>query len=161
MVRHFSLIAQNLIADLIDWYSMPRDSARRSIRWSRCRYLGYGCNFVLYGTNRNMRWHNKARYQVYSTQKVVGSQPWDGRSSEEMIDKIFNEGIVIPDWISEECANLIVSMLRVREKDRIKIEEMKRHPWVVQDYNGPPDSYLPDHTPVRSNYSCLCGMLQI
>jgi len=87
--------------------------------------------------------------------KVVGSQPWDGRSSEEIIEKIFNEGIVIPDWISEDCANLIISMLRVREKDRIKIEEMKKHPWVLQDYGEPPQSYLPDQNPVRVLALCF------
>lgn len=79
---------------------------------------------------------------------VVGSQPWDGKSSDELLDQIFTEGLVLPEWISEECADLIIKMLRVKEKDRITIAEMKLHPWVVADYNSPPPCYLPEQNPV-------------
>jgi serine/threonine protein kinase len=79
---------------------------------------------------------------------VVGSQPWDGASSDELIEQIFTEGLVIPEWVSEECADLIIKMLRVKEKDRITLCDMKLHPWVMQDYNTPPPCYLPDQNPV-------------
>jgi hypothetical protein len=79
---------------------------------------------------------------------VVGSQPWDGKSSDELLDQIFTEGLVLPEWISEECADLIIKMLRVKEKDRITIAEMKQHPWVMADYNSPPPCYLPEQNPV-------------
>lgn len=79
---------------------------------------------------------------------VVGSQPWDGKSSDELLDQIFTEGLVLPEWISEECADLIIKMLRVKEKDRITLAEMKLHPWVTADYNSPPPCYLPEQNPV-------------
>lgn len=76
---------------------------------------------------------------------VTGSQPWSASSSEEILDQILTKGLVIPSWVSDDCADLIVRMLRLKEKDRITIEEMKKHPWIMKDYTTIPESHLPSY----------------
>lgn len=80
---------------------------------------------------------------------VTGSQPWSASSSEDMLDVILNHGLQIPDWLSQECTDLIVKMLRLREKHRITIASMKTHPWVMKGYSSPPQSYLPSYDGVQ------------
>eukprot|EP01128_Nolandella_sp_AFSM9_P006758 TRINITY_DN354_c0_g1_i2.p1 TRINITY_DN354_c0_g1~~TRINITY_DN354_c0_g1_i2.p1 ORF type:complete len:614 (-),score=137.51 TRINITY_DN354_c0_g1_i2:935-2776(-) len=80
---------------------------------------------------------------------VVGRQPWDGANAEELIHGILEEGLEVPQGISDECVNLILSMLRVSEEDRITISRIRYHPWIVEGYDGaPPESYLPKMDPV-------------
>lgn len=80
---------------------------------------------------------------------VTGSQPWSASTSEEILDQILTKGLVIPSWVSDDCADLIVRMLRLKEKDRITIEEMKKHPWIMKDYTTIPDSHLPSYDGVK------------
>lgn len=80
---------------------------------------------------------------------VTGSQPWSASSSEDILDMILLQGLQIPAWLSADCTDLIVKMLRLKEKDRITIAEMKKHPWVMKDYTSPPPSYLPSYHGVQ------------
>jgi len=80
---------------------------------------------------------------------VVGRQPWDGANAEELISAILDEGLEIPDSISDDCVNLILAMLRVKEDDRIPISQMRHHRWIMVGYDHPPPSYLPTVAPVE------------
>jgi len=76
---------------------------------------------------------------------VVGRQPWDAETAEQMYDKILSEGIEIPDWVSDDCVDIILKMLRVNEADRIPLSDMKTHPFVMKGYSHPPKCVLPSH----------------
>jgi len=69
---------------------------------------------------------------------VVGRQPWDGRTAEEIINAIANQGLSIPTNISDDCVDLIVSMLRVKEEQRIPISDIRKHPWMNKGYENEP-----------------------
>lgn len=79
---------------------------------------------------------------------VTGSQPWSAPTSEDILQQIMLEGLQIPAWLTPECTDLIVQMLRLKEKDRITLAEMRKHPWVLKDYAEPPPTHLPDVSPV-------------
>jgi len=93
---------------------------------------------------------------------VVGRQPWDGANAEELIHGILEEGLEVPEGITDgnftiflrycidlhltflrlDCVNLVLSMLRVNEEDRISIAEMRYHPWVCSPLHLFPPSLL-------------------
>eukprot|EP01127_Copromyxa_protea_P001464 TRINITY_DN11448_c0_g1_i1.p1 TRINITY_DN11448_c0_g1~~TRINITY_DN11448_c0_g1_i1.p1 ORF type:complete len:650 (+),score=91.75 TRINITY_DN11448_c0_g1_i1:174-1952(+) len=79
---------------------------------------------------------------------VVGRQPWDGSSADELMRAILEDGLEIPEGISDDCVHFILSMLRVKESDRIPIAEMRYHPWVIEGYGTPPPSFLPPVAPI-------------
>jgi len=79
---------------------------------------------------------------------VTGSQPWSAPTSEDILQQIMLEGLQIPAWLTPECTDLIVQMLRLKEKDRITLADMRRHPWVMKDHAEPPPSWLPEVSPI-------------
>lgn len=79
---------------------------------------------------------------------VTGSQPWSAPTSEDILQQIMLEGLQIPAWLTPECTDLIVQMLRLKEKDRITLAEMRKHPWVMKDQTEPPNTHLPEVSPV-------------
>ena len=38
-----------------------------------------------------------------------------------------------PDYFSRECKDLIAKLIKRSPKDRISIQEVKRHPWIVNN----------------------------
>lgn len=80
---------------------------------------------------------------------VTGSQPWSAKSSEDILDQILCHGIHIPSWISKECSDLIQKMLRLQEKERITISEIRYHPWIIGEYKEPPKSLLPHYGAIQ------------
>jgi hypothetical protein len=46
------------------------------------------------------------------------------------------------------CVNLILSMLRVNEADRISLSKMRFHPWINEGFDEPPRCYLAVPQPV-------------
>lgn len=91
---------------------------------------------------------------------VTGCQPWRGKTSKDILNQIIHKDIQLPSWISSECSNLILNMLQLKEKDRITIEEMRRHPWVMKDYDEPPPSYLPTYNGVYFVYEDVIKQLE-
>eukprot|EP01120_Amphizonella_sp_Union-15-10_P016517 TRINITY_DN874_c0_g1_i1.p1 TRINITY_DN874_c0_g1~~TRINITY_DN874_c0_g1_i1.p1 ORF type:complete len:455 (+),score=68.84 TRINITY_DN874_c0_g1_i1:288-1652(+) len=93
---------------------------------------------------------------------VVGRQPWDADSAQNMVDKIMTEGIEIPEWVSDDCVDLILKMLRVNESDRIPLSEMKKHPFVMEGYDEPPTCYIPRQASVTQvDESVIKQLVQI
>lgn len=79
---------------------------------------------------------------------VTGCQPWKGKSSKDILDQIIYRGLQMPTWLSKDCSDLILQMLKLKEKDRITISDMKKHPWVMKEYDEPPLSFLPSYNSV-------------
>lgn len=80
---------------------------------------------------------------------VTGSQPWSASSSEDILNQILVSGLQIPAWLSSDCSDLIIKMLKLKEKDRITLAQMRTHPWVLKDYNEAPPSFLPEYGSVE------------
>lgn len=92
---------------------------------------------------------------------VVGRQPWDGANAEELISSILEDGLEIPENISDECVNLILAMLRVKEDDRIPLSAMRHHPWIMEGYLEPPESFLPKFEPISKIDQSILDQMQL
>jgi len=73
---------------------------------------------------------------------VVGRQPWDGCSANEILFKIQEDGITVPNNVSDPCIDLIVKMLRISELDRIPIPEIIEHEWINISYDEKIPSFV-------------------
>lgn len=62
---------------------------------------------------------------------VVGYFPFVG-SQEELRKNIVHSRPKFPKEVSRECKDLIKRMLAKDAKDRITLEELKRHPWFLK-----------------------------
>ncbi|ORY06790.1 Pkinase-domain-containing protein [Neocallimastix californiae] len=61
---------------------------------------------------------------------VCGTLPFDDETDEIIHQKILNLKYEIPDFISEECKDLITRILKIEPSERITIEEILNHKWM-------------------------------
>jgi len=86
---------------------------------------------------------------------VVGRQPWDAENAQGLIKSILEDGLEVPSGLSEACVDLLLQLLRVSEYDRIPIAKIRTHPWIMEDYDEPPPSYLPLSEPIKEIDECI------
>ena len=62
---------------------------------------------------------------------LTGELPWTAYSTFELVKKITKQPIQFPEYISKECQNLIMSMLKLDEAERIDWKEILKHPAIA------------------------------
>jgi len=72
---------------------------------------------------------------------VCGYLPFEDPKTNVLYKKILNADYSIPDFVSEECKDLIQSILNTDPVKRYTVEEIKAHSWYkqiknVKDYSG-------------------------
>jgi serine/threonine protein kinase len=64
---------------------------------------------------------------------LVGVPPYYNPDQEELYERIKSAPLIIPNFISRECENLMKSLLKRNPHDRIGayrgVDEIKEHPW--------------------------------
>ena len=64
----------------------------------------------------------------------AGEPPFTARTNCEIIQKIKNFKMKdYPDYFSEECKDLIGKLIKRSPKERISIQEVKKHPWIINN----------------------------
>jgi len=87
---------------------------------------------------------------------VIGKQPWEGKTPQELMTAIQEKGLILPNSLSEDCVDLIVKMLKIKEGDRIPISEIRNHPWILKGYDEPPQSFIPEPIQItKIDYSII------
>jgi serine/threonine protein kinase len=71
-----------------------------------------------------------------------GQQPFDADSPIEMMKKI-QHGLTFHHDTSKDVRDLITKMMAVDPKKRITMDDLRKHPWILKDFSGPPRSYIP------------------
>ncbi|ORX75631.1 Pkinase-domain-containing protein [Anaeromyces robustus] len=61
---------------------------------------------------------------------VCGTLPFDDETDTVIHQKILNLKYEIPDFISDECKDLITRILKIEPSERITIEEILNHKWL-------------------------------
>ncbi|CAK9821339.1 Aurora kinase A [Anthophora retusa] len=69
---------------------------------------------------------------------LVGSPPFLAKTYEETYMKIKKAQYQFPDFVSEGARNLISKLLTVESDKRLPLEDVLRHPWVVQNRTTEP-----------------------
>lgn len=62
---------------------------------------------------------------------VTGDNPWTVSNTTKMIQQILIGDYTVPDYLSEDCKNLITSMLIVNPSERISVQQILEHPWLL------------------------------
>jgi len=90
---------------------------------------------------------------------VCGYLPFDGNSYLELFTKILTCNYTMPDDLSSECKDLISKMLVVDPMERIKIDDIRTHAWILLDNSDPvPKEITPvnfEETPRRIDNSII------
>ena len=61
---------------------------------------------------------------------VTGEHPWTVSNPPLMIRQIIKAEYIIPPYLSNECQNLIRSLMQLRPKQRISLDKVLSHPWM-------------------------------
>lgn len=74
---------------------------------------------------------------------VTGEHPWTVSNTSLMLRQIMKANYSIPEYVSQECQDLINSLLKVKPSARLSIEKIIQHPWLKFSewalIKGPPD----------------------
>jgi serine/threonine protein kinase len=82
---------------------------------------------------------------------LVAKLPFDGKSLNDLYDRI-NSGKYVPmQNVSKEVEDLVAQMLCVNSSKRITLQQVKNHPWVNIGYHSVPSNYLPKRASVVRN----------
>lgn len=79
---------------------------------------------------------------------LCGHLPFDDDDVKELYRKISSASYVTPSYLSDQSKEIIGRMITVHPKKRATLEEIKKHPWVNEGYDGPPDNFLPPRPPL-------------
>ncbi|KDP44066.1 hypothetical protein JCGZ_05533 [Jatropha curcas] len=72
---------------------------------------------------------------------IVGKHPYIGETLQETYDKIVNDPLELPDEMNPLLKDLIERLLCKDPKQRITLDSVAKHSWVIGD-NGPIPQYL-------------------
>lgn len=62
---------------------------------------------------------------------VTGDNPWNCSNTSKMIQQILAGNYTVPDFLSEDCKDLISNMLIVNPSERISVQKILEHPWLL------------------------------
>ncbi|EJT98171.1 Pkinase-domain-containing protein [Dacryopinax primogenitus] len=82
---------------------------------------------------------------------VCGRVPFDDQSMPALHAKIKRGVVEYPNWLSQECKNLLARMLVTNPALRATLTEVLNHPWMNRSYPHPPSSHLLPREPLRAD----------
>ena len=69
---------------------------------------------------------------VLTYELIVNSPPFEEDSKDSTYKRIVSGDLKFPDTISSDAQDLIRKLLRHKAKDRISLQDVKRHPWILK-----------------------------
>lgn len=92
---------------------------------------------------------------------VCGYLPFEDPKTNVLYKKILNADYTIPEFVSEECADLIRKILNTDPNERFTLDDIKGHPWYqqiksVKDYSG---ILIGQHNPIPTDLNILENVL--
>lgn len=79
---------------------------------------------------------------------VCGRVPFDDESMPVLYQKIKAGNVEYPSFLTPDCVNLLSKMLNVNSEERITMDKIKSHPWIIKGYEEPLDNYLAPRLPI-------------
>lgn len=70
---------------------------------------------------------------------ILGKYPFLGETLQDTYDKIVNNPLLLPDDMNPLLKDLLEGLLCKDPKQRLTLEAVARHPWVIQDDGSIPD----------------------
>ncbi|CAL8073175.1 unnamed protein product [Calicophoron daubneyi] len=69
---------------------------------------------------------------------LCGCLPFDPTKPEELSQRIGKGVFTVPDSLSKSSRHLLSQLMCVDPRKRIKIDELRKHPWIVEGFMGHP-----------------------
>ncbi|KAL7266428.1 Serine/threonine-protein kinase [Rhizina undulata] len=79
---------------------------------------------------------------------VCGKVPFDDQSMPALHAKIKRGVVDYPQWLSNDCRNLLSRMLVTDPRSRASLQEILTHPWLLKGFSAQPENYLPHREPL-------------
>ncbi|KAI9814458.1 MAG: serine/threonine-protein kinase KIN2 [Pycnora praestabilis] len=80
---------------------------------------------------------------------VCGKVPFDDQSMPQLHAKIKKGVVDYPQWLTDDCKNLISRMLVTDPNKRASLHEIINHKWITKGFNAAPENYLPHREPLQ------------
>merc|ERR1711997_567182 len=75
---------------------------------------------------------------VLTYEFLVGKPPFEAESNNETYRRITKVDLRFPAYLSTEAKDLISRLLRKESSDRLTLEEVMKHPWILSHQVGKP-----------------------
>lgn len=81
---------------------------------------------------------------------LVGSPPFESKTNDETYSRIRKVDIQFPDHVSALARDFIRSLLKKKPSERMSLDNMLVHPWVVENAKKAKKSNLKQKTPIKA-----------
>lgn len=68
---------------------------------------------------------------------VTGQHPWKTENTSAMLQQIVGGRYSFPDYLSDDCKELISSMLRMQPEERLTCQQILQHRWLLLELKSP------------------------
>ncbi|EPZ32745.1 Protein kinase, catalytic domain-containing protein [Rozella allomycis CSF55] len=94
---------------------------------------------------------------------LTGTLPFDGKDLSQLYERIQSGKFKQPQENSAEARDLLQKMLNVNPFQRITMQGIKNHPWILQNYGKPPPDYMHQRPNIvkRPNLNCIAVLKNI
>lgn len=66
---------------------------------------------------------------------VTGTSPWRTENTTQMLQNIMKGKYILPEYLSPTCKDIISGMIQVQPADRLSIQKLMNHPWLMNNRN--------------------------
>ncbi|OHT02728.1 CAMK family protein kinase [Tritrichomonas foetus] len=136
-VAHRDLKPENLLLDpngrlKISDFGLSKFVGQSGIVDTPCGSPCYASPECLSGSSYDGRMSDLWSIGVILFAMVTGQLPWTKRNQAQLFNQIRHGEYTIPNYLSEDCQDLIRRLMTVDVNQRITVEEALNHPWIKQ-----------------------------
>ncbi|OUM63659.1 hypothetical protein PIROE2DRAFT_30030, partial [Piromyces sp. E2] len=123
------LLSSDFTIKLSD-FGFTREFSKSKLLDTYCGSVAYAAPEMISGKQYNGPGADIWSLGVILYTMVCGTLPFDDEVDDAIHQKILNLKYEIPDFISDDCRDLITRILKVEPSERMTIEEILNHPWM-------------------------------
>jgi serine/threonine protein kinase len=76
---------------------------------------------------------------------VTGELPFNGHNFTDLFAKIIQGQYTLPEYLSDDCQDLISKMLKVEPNERLSLDNIRTHAWTSLDSGSVAKATIPEH----------------
>ena len=136
------LIKDNNILTIID-FGLSNEYSKNQLLSTPCGSPSYAAPEMILGNKYNGLSTDIWSSGIILYAMVCGHLPFEDKDRENLYKKILTCNCDLPNFLSENCKDLIKKILCVNEKKRIDINGIKNHPFLIESFNKyNPNEYM-------------------
>ena len=129
------LLKENNILTIID-FGLSNKYNKNQLLETPCGSPCYAAPEMILGKKYNCLLVDLWSSGIVLYAMVCGYLPFEDKNNEKLYKKILSGKFELPNRLSHDCKDLIKKILTVNPKNRIGIEGIKNHPFLIQSFNN-------------------------